>query len=129
MLLKYKCNVCVIFIIFHIKYTTKTLFLCFLCLCLFDTMASTHTTIHEIFDKRETIIDLDPAVLDEVLEQDKALVNNIIYALYVCKHPERYFSSFWQRFERIQTLFNFLVFLFLGFALPGVFHAHLHIIL
>ncbi len=47
------------------------------------------STIHEIFDKRDIVIDLDPAILDEVPEQDKPLVNNVIYALYVCKHPER----------------------------------------
>ncbi len=52
-------------------------------------LSSSYNSIQDLFEKRETVIELDPAILDEVPEQDKVLVNNVIYALYICKHPER----------------------------------------
>jgi hypothetical protein len=36
---------------------------------------------------------MDPPQLDEVAENDKTLVENVLYAIMTCKHPEKFFSS------------------------------------
>jgi len=36
---------------------------------------------------------MDPPILDDVTENDKPLVQNILYAIYACKHPDKIFTS------------------------------------
>ena len=36
---------------------------------------------------------MEPPELDEVSENDKPLVQNILYAIMACKHPEKIFTS------------------------------------
>jgi hypothetical protein len=41
-----------------------------------------------LLEKRCTTIAIDNASLDEVAEADRVLVQNVIYAILACKHPE-----------------------------------------
>eukprot|EP00961_Rhodomonas_salina_P016602 223730-Rhodomonas_salina.1 len=49
--------------------------------------------IDRVAQAARPIAAIDPLSLDEVAEDDKPLVQNVIYALLACKHPERLCTS------------------------------------
>lgn len=44
--------------------------------------------VENLREKRASVICLDQASLDEVAEDDRPLIQNIIYAILACKHPD-----------------------------------------
>lgn len=49
--------------------------------------------VRELREKRTAVISIDQASLDEVTEVDRPLIQNVIYAILACKHPDSLCTS------------------------------------
>jgi hypothetical protein len=56
-------------------------------------LAKTNSCVAVLWEKRAAVISFDHASLDEVAEADRALVQNVIYAILACKHPDSLCTS------------------------------------
>lgn len=53
----------------------------------------TMQTQTERAERSAQLVSIPPAALDEIPEVDRVLVQNVIYAILACKHPERLCTS------------------------------------